>query len=621
MKEKHVLLISVFAAAFFLSIKSYASDFEKIIFGCYTENPGDFEKFVIRAKQSGATHINLSNEDLPKSYWQYDTPGDPYPSWVITNIGLLKIATPEALKSYIPQDYAEKVMKILEERCKILRKYGLKAAIMTFEPQMLPEKVFEDHPLWRGARVDHPVRSKVVRWAPSIDNPEVLGLYRESVTKLIRRCPEIEILSLTTNDSGTGLDWSAGLYGGKIGNTLYEDRDMDERLVGFFNALMQGAKDAGGDLEIDIQWTREENPERIAVQLTKGMAIENFEGPDAKLFKAQAGFLLDYFNLYYPVAGIPYPVRFLNELQNAWKSGAPRLFVLIGDHFNRDLYMSIYDRFRENPVQDEIAGLEFLKKIASSIAGDENAEDLLKIWLDLNEIQKLHYFVETGGYIFYLGCVQQRWLTRPFVPFPEELKPEEKEYYRKYQFQGRAEEYTNDLMDLQGYRMYSGWTGRYITGKIMEWFRNHIQDARQHTRMIISRSTVELKSEFELFDLRLQVFLCVIENANNAVSYQAQLDRIKSLGIVPEKNPVAGSRSSWDRQLIMETARKEIDNTAILIQLLKSTDKVLLYISPAPAYDDIRFLEYNLPESLQKKLNIMNAHWLDYNRLFTITKY
>jgi hypothetical protein len=621
MKKQYILSFLICVTFLFYLKNCCGADFSKVIFGCRTENIQEFEKFVIRAKQSGATHINLCNEDLPKSYWQYDTPGDPYPSWVITNIGLLKIATPESLKPYIPQDYAEEVMKILEERCRILRKYGLKAAIMTFEPQMLPEKVFEDHPLWRGPRVDHPVRSKVARWAPSIDNYEVLELYRESVEKLIRRCPEIEILSLITNDSGTGLDWSGGLYGGKMGNTLYQDRSMDERLYGFFKALKDGSKNAGGTLEIDIQWTRETDPERIAINLDKGMAIENLEGPDTTPFKAQAGFLLDYFNLYYPVLGIPHPVKFLYELQNAWQSHAPRLFILIGDRFNSGLYMTIYDRFRENPVQDEIARLEFLKEIAASMAGSENADDLLKIWLDLYEIQKLHNFVETGGYIFYLGGVQQRWLTRPFIPFPEELKQDEKEYYRKYQFQGRTEKNAEDLVDLQGYRMYDGWTGRYMTGKIMEWFRNHVQDARQHTRMIINRSPAELKPEFELFDLRLQVFLCLIENANNAVSYQAQIDRIKFLGIVPEDNPVAGSRSSWDRQLIMETARKEIDNTSVLMQLLKSTDEILMDISPAPEHDDIRLLEHNFIENLQKKLNIMNAHWLDYNRVFTTTKY
>lgn len=51
--------------------------------------------------------------------------------------------------------------------------------------------------------------------------------------------------------------------------------------------------------------------------------------------------------------------------------------------------------------------------------------------------------------MLYLGCVQQRWLTRPFVPFPEELKPEDRDYYRKFLFQARTEEHANNLADLQ----------------------------------------------------------------------------------------------------------------------------------------------------------------------------
>ena len=84
--------------------------------------------------------------------------------------------------------------------------------------------------------------------------------------------------------------------------------------------------------------------------------------------------------------------------------------------------------------------------------------------------------------------------------------------------------------------------------------------------------------------------------------------------------PVAYSRSSWDRQMMMETAREEIDNTAYLMQLLKSTNQVILDISPFVEHDDIRLLEHNLLENLQKKLNIMNANWLEYNRLSTTIK-
>ena len=605
-------------AIFSISDSTYkkTKKLSKIIFGCFSEDISSFEDFVKRAKNSGATHIILTAEDLPKSYWQYDTPGDPYPAWVITNVGLLKICTPRALRPYIPQDYAEQIMQILEDRCRILRKYGLKGTMTTFEPQMLPEKVYTDHPLWRGPRVEHPMRAKVARFAPDVDNPEVLSLYRESIAMLIRRCPEIEILSLHTNDSGTGLSWSGGLYSGRSGNTLYKNRPMEERLNDFFSALQAGAKDAGGNLEIDILWTREEQPERIANNLKTGMAIENLEGPNAMPYKATVGYLLDYFNFYYPVLGIPQPFRFINELEKAYRSPAPRLVVMMGDRFNKDLYFQIYDRFLEKPDTDEFSCIQLLKEIAGEQVGEENADLLVKFWMELEEVNKLADFLDTGGFIFYLGSVQQRWLTRPFIPFPEELSAEEKDYFRKYQFQGRTEEHANDLVDLQGYRFYSGMSGNYFVEKILGRVRSHIQMTRSYLGEILNNTETSQKAKYELMDLRLSSFLCLVENAVNAVSYQAQIDRLKSLGYQPQFQK--GRGLVWDREWILETARKEVDNTALLMQILKSTDEKIIDIAPTPKESDIRLLEQNLLENLQKKLNIMNAHWLDYNRIFTI---
>ncbi len=306
--------------------------FKTVIFGCHSENLADFENFARRAKQSGATHIVLTAEDLPWATWQLDTPGDPYPAWAMSNVGLLKIAVPEALKPYLPQDYADTVMGILRARCAVLRKLGLKAAFTTFEPQMLPERVYQAHPLWRGPQVDHPLRSRVPRFAPSIDNPEVRALYRESIKLLLTACPEIEILSLHTNDSGSGISWSEGLYQGPNGNSLYRGRKMYQRYHDFFAALQDGARDAGvGRFEIDAEWVRESAPELIASRLGPGMAVANLEGPNATPYKAEVGFLLDYFYPFYPAQGIPIPVRYLEELEQASKSTAPRLFYLIGD--------------------------------------------------------------------------------------------------------------------------------------------------------------------------------------------------------------------------------------------------------------------------------------------------
>jgi hypothetical protein len=410
--------------------------YEKIIFGSPSASLEDFERFAMRARRSGAPHINITSEDLPRARWQYDTPGDPYPAWVNTNAGLLKIAPPPELEKHIPAEYTEKILGILRERCAVLRKLGLKAAFTTFESQMLPEMVFEEHPLWRGARVDHPMRSRVARFAPTVDNPEVQALYRASIARLVRACPEIEILTARTNDSGTGLDWSGGLYSGRFGNTLYRHRTMDERILDFFAALQAGAKDAGGSLEIDIYWTREAEPPRIAAHLGRGMAIEHLEGPDGRRFIASAGWLLDYEYPFYPVIGIPRAFSFLESLEEASALGSPRLEVKFGDSANRDLYFCIFDRFLRLPAAapfpSEEDRLIFLRGIAEEEAGQKDAPAVLRMWRRLHDAERDAGLLNSGGFIFYLGGVQQRWLTRPFVPFPEKLTVEEKEYFRLF---------------------------------------------------------------------------------------------------------------------------------------------------------------------------------------------
>ena len=584
-----------------------ADKFREVVFGSPSVDLSDFERFAARARQSGATHINITAEDLPWSFWQYDTPGDPYPAWVISNAGLLKIAPPPALQPHIPRDYSEKILGILEVRCKILRRLGLKAAFTTFEPQMLPEAVFAEHPLWRGARVDHPSRSRVARFAPTVDNPEVLALYREAMMTLVRRCPEIDVLSMRTNDSGAGLDWSGGLYSGRLGNTLYQSRPMDRRFRDFYAALQQGAIDAGGRLEVDMYNTKEPDPARLAASLSRGMAVDNFEGPGGTPYKAEVEALLVYRDFYHPVLGIPRPVPFLEGLEAAGRSAAPRLLISIPDRLNRELYFRVYDRFRQAPTNDEISRLTLLKEVATQEVGSRNAGALLSLWLNLGEASRTGSLLTSGGAIVYQGCVQQRWVTRPLVPFPGELKPEEKEYYRKFQFQARGEEHADNLVDLQANEVYAGWSGRYFVNRIL---------GEAEARLGRARSLAGQLGDTRL-TRRLDVFRCLLRNARNAVSYQAQLDRARALGLKPESRPVVSTQSSWDRQMMLETARAEIDNTAVLIDLLKPGPGSLIQLAATKTEEDIRVLGPDLVEQLQKKIALMNAHWQDYNRIFT----
>lgn len=584
-----------------------AAEFQKVIAGGSYADLADFERFATRAKQSGVTHVRIT-DSLPWSSWQYDDPNDPYPSWVISNPGLLKIAIPEALKRYIPPAHADRVMKILEERSAVLRQLGLKAAISCFDPSMLPEQVFADHPLWRGPRVDHPARARHPRWAPSIDHPEVLALYREAMTILLKRCPGIEVVSITTNDSGVGLDWSSGTYAGKLGNTLYRGRPMEARLEGFFSALRAAATDAGATLDLAIKWTREPDARRIAAKLSPGMAIENFEGPKATPFQSAVGFEEFYWSPYHPVIGIPQPRRVLEGLVAAARRPAPRLVLNFGDRMNRDLYFDLFDRFQAaaNQPRTELEQLAFLREFAVARAGADKADRLLELWQNVHESAPNLEMLNSGGYLTDLGPVQQRWLTRPFVPFPEELKPEEKAHYRKFLFQARRESDAESLADIQA-MMWTGWAAKHFVYRIASPLERRNRESADIAREL---GDPDLARRFEIFN-------CFVKTAVAAIDYQAQLDRARRKPGFPD-DPAweAQTRIGWDHQLMMETARAEIDNTAVLIDLLGAKPGEYLVLAPTKEEEDIRLLGPDLTAQLRRKLEVMNAHWEDYERLF-----
>lgn len=603
---------------------------KKIIFSGVHSDLADFESFARRAKQSGATHIRVS-DGLPWSYWEYDQPGDPYPAWVISNCNLLKITVPEALRPYLPAEFSAKVLDILEARSRVLRSLGLKAAFRVFDPGMLPEKVFRDHPLWRGPRVDHPQRSRVARFAPTVDHPEVLAMYREAIGILLRRCPEIELLSIITNDSGTGLDWSGGLYNGRIGNTLFRHRPMHERLRGFFTALQEGAKAVGGSLEVGAVWTREDDPAKIAVTLGPGMAIENLEGPNATAFLATAGFEEGYWNTFCPVVGIPQPMLVLEGLTEAihgeslrllvdrqWRDAggdripavpgiAPRLLVAFGDRLHRDLYFDLFDLVMKRRPRTEIERLALLEEFAVARYGAEKARAHLQIWEDVHQSSRTLEILQYGGHLVHLGPVQQRWLTRPFVPFPNELTDEEKSYFRRFLFQAREERFAESLSDVQACTVYAGWGGRYFVNRVVEPVLERFARAARLARELGDPTQAR----------RFDVFSCFMTTVRNAVSYQAQLDRVRQRGVTPDPDPVPGTRSDWDRQLMLETVRTELDNTAVLMDLLRPSPAEYLELASTPEEEDIRRLGPNILEQLQRKLDITNAHWSDYRRVFT----
>ena len=146
-----------------------------------------------------------------------------------------------------------------------------------------------------------------------------------------------------------------------------------------------------------------------------------------------------------------------------------------------------------------------------------------------------------------------------------------------------------------------------------------VESALGHIQRIRDAAADEpSRARWDLFGRRLEAAVCLLRTAGHMVAYQAQLDRVKALGVKPEPNPVLGTQGSWDRTDLLNLARQEIDNTVRLRRLLQSTPQPILDLAPSAGEETIMRLGPDLVAQLQRKIDLMNAHWADYDRLFTV---
>ena len=557
----------------------------------------EFEKEAAAAKARGSTHLVVT-AGLPPALWEFDSPGDPYPGWYVNHQSVLMIFTPKELQPFVDQAWAAHTAYLVRERCKVLRKYGLKGQWNSDEPQQLPEAFFQAYPELRGPRVDQPNRSRVARFAPSVDEPETLRLYRDALKSLWSKCPEIDTFTFLTSDSGSGFDWVPGLYPGINGNSKWKDRPMEERVAGFMKNFQVAADEAGLNFKVSVninpigprQWMTpsfsEEVIQAIVKLLPAGMSIAGREGPDGRRAAgARGGGGGDPF---YPVVGLP-----------ALPAGGG-------------------GRSGGRGAPNEVERVTAERNSAVQQVGEASADDLVALWNFVRDAQTRLSALDFGAMLRF-GHVLTRWINRPMVPFPAELKPEEKDYYRKYLFQARSEQQADDLADVQGMLMYKGWGAKMLFQRVIETTVPDIRSAENSARQIAARAKDDQqRHEWQMHARRFEAVICLLNSADNMIAYQAHLDRVHELGLPPESAPPLGVKSDWARTDMMETARKEIDNTVHLMELIRRSDEPIIDLAPTQAEEYVMRLGPNLVAQLQRKIDTMNAHWRDYDRIFTV---
>ena len=258
------------------------------------------------------------------------------------------------------------------------------------------------------------------------------------------------------------------------------------------------------------------------------------------------------------------------------------------------------------------------RAFAVAEVGEDQADNLIEIWSALGDARRNLAVLDFGGMLRF-GHVLNRWVTRPMVPYPLELTDAEKRDYRPFLFQAKGEAEAADLVDIQAMRMYEGWGARLLFERASELSEARAERARRlFAEVAAAAPTPEARAYWDLTARRTQALVLLLRSAEDMVKYQAQLDRVKALGVKPEENPVLGVQPDWARADMVNLARREIDTAVALRKLITDSKDPILDLAPNPAEETIMRLGPNVPDALARKVRTMGEHWRDYDRLFTV---
>jgi hypothetical protein len=564
----------------------------------------DMDKYRYLAEQAakvGVTHLGAGGLG-EKSRWEQEDPTDPYANWTMVSNSLFKCVPPPELGDAVPRAFAERNMGIIMQRCAILRKHNLRGYFRGNEPFYVREEVFEKHPVWRGPRVDHPRRSKKELFALCTDNPEVLQLYRRAMADFARKAPQVDIFSLKPNDEGSGFCWSGELYNSPNGPAWCRERRMGDRVAGFYSALRDGARDAGVEVDVFPEY--------------------NFPPAEAEAVRAALGkiglapsTIGAGMECSYPIVGVPFACAFVESLAHLSYGQKTDILMMrfdgTADYPALDLYFDILAQFSKNPARTLTERLLFLRQVAVAQVGEKCADALLDMW---ESIARCYETFQPLGLFGML--LSERWLTRPLVPFPLELPPEDRDYYRKHQFQAMSEEEAADLRVSQGGRILEGHLHWETLARVQRIAMGRLNAAIAAAAQVANDVENEKKAAYyRLLGKRLCALRCLLRTCEYAPEFQVLLLEGQKKG--PPLEVPARELGDNNRRMIYNCMHAEMANIHELIAILKDDLGAIMTVAGDSSCEDAFTFGPDLVDQLQRKVRIMRDHWLDLNRVFS----
>lgn len=450
---------------------------------CYTQywrsaRGFDPEHYVATLAESGFTHVEVNGLQAHMPYEDF-APSEYYPQFYTYGPGFNHFVDTPLTAGIWPAHYLDANLEHLKKLAALGRRYGLKPGVTMFEPRTMPERFFQKYPTLRGARVDHPFRSRLPRYTMAQDHPIVQRHYREALQKLIRAVPDLDYMSVWTNDSGAGFEHTASLYVGRNGGPylIREWRNHDKVAEAAGQSIvryLQNLRAAAAELKPDFDVILRMEPFKVEHDHIKaGMdAHVSWEAPSllvrgyslpyphprypqqtgaagtifqASLDPAEATLLAQARErgvepvLHYsagstmnhePLLGLPFPRLVHAKLLAARSAGFARMSALGGltnttraPYWPNPVALQAAQFFPDTPIDD------VLREFATRLVGATEAPALVEGWTAFEDALTWQPIVPL--YCSFGFCWQRTW-DRPLVPDIEAIPAVERDYYERH---------------------------------------------------------------------------------------------------------------------------------------------------------------------------------------------
>ena len=594
----------------------------------FRHDPALFGDFVAMAAEFGATHAMVGR--TPFRYGTSFLPDnhDPYAAWCNTSLGLLWTFPPPTLREWIPEEEVRWRQETIAEQVAELRCHGLRGAIDGVEPMWLPEEVYRAHPAWRGAQCELGRIARRPYFAPSIDEPEVLALYREATHALCAMFPEIDQFAFLSNDSGAGIPWTPNTYPGMNGPLKWRRRDPGERIAGWLRAVQEGAADANVEARVRLHSTGLSAEINSATKrhLQAGLYL-NHTAADSRPWSAADAFLgSGIWSPQYPAAGMADPAAFAAGLQNVYANpGADDYRVGISidvTHLSRA--RDILEAHLREPGTGALQRTRTLLQVARDFTESEtHAEAILGVWETVAKATHAVQQIRQKGFGLVLPfCgVSMRWIVRPLVPAPEKLTTDETAYYETFLYSVNDREDNANFSFVLGKPVFRGESVMWMSRWALEEAYSTLGACQAELNRIAAQLNGDAKARLQLEAARAGAYACLAKNAQNVIRYQYALDiahhpQYGANVMDYDENIVYDQRALQLRKI----AREELDNTQRLVELIESQSEPVIVHARNAEEESVFMLGPDPLGDLRRKMDIMMDHWQDYESLYPSTK-